>query len=394
MPKDKAQVLLPRQVSRRDLLKGGLAVGALAALAGRSVAQEALGRPGSSLRRSNLTPASLRFSFFANIEFIGYYVAQEYGFFEDEGLDVTLLNGSGAQDVAGEVDSGGVTFGLGSGVQVIEASARGIPIRAIFGTYQRTPFGFATLTQQSLDQLGLPGPEIRTVPDFVGRRIGVQTFQLFVLEIMLAANGLTLDDITRSGGEIVPVQFDLAPLVEGAVDGFLSFVSNEPVDLQLRGITTNFISGGDNGVLFYESIPFARADVIESNPDLVQRFVNATARGFRTAFGMQLAGLGRELVNEVIFPEAGPAYEDSVGFPPDKETLGLEIISKLALTSPSGRPLAVREVGIMEEAVWAQGIRDLISFGQITEAEAPQASAVFTDQFLAEAGVDLSSLGG
>ncbi|MBI4127665.1 MAG: ABC transporter substrate-binding protein [Parcubacteria group bacterium] len=376
----------------------GLTLVVIAALAvSGSVAQDALGVPGSVLRGTEgfaqgLTPVALRFSFFANVEFIGYYRAQKLGYFEEEGLDVTLLNGSGAQDVAGEVDSGGVEFGLGSGVQVIEANARGIPIQAIFGTYQRTPFGFATLTQESLDEQGLPGPEITDVQGFLCRRIGVQTFQLFVLEIMLASNGLTLDDIRACGGDIAPVLFDLAPLVEGSVDAFLSFVSNEPVDLALRGITTNFVQGGENGVLFYESIPFARRDFIEANPDIVQRFVNATARGFREAFTAAREGRAQELVNQVIYPEGGPFYEDPIGFPPEKEALGLEILANLALTSPGGREMTVSEVGIMEASVWEQGVRDLIAFGQINENEAPPVENLFTTRFLAGAGVDVSNI--
>ena len=69
------------------ILASGLAVTALA-LAGCG------GESGDgSAAADELTPVKLQLQWFAQAQFAGYYAALDQGFFEEEGLDVEILEG-------------------------------------------------------------------------------------------------------------------------------------------------------------------------------------------------------------------------------------------------------------------------------------------------------------
>ena len=66
-----------------------------------------------------------------NVQFAPYYVALERGFFEDEGLEVTLRYGM-STDIMTLVAEGLVDFGISDGDQVILARDRGIPVKVVY----------------------------------------------------------------------------------------------------------------------------------------------------------------------------------------------------------------------------------------------------------------------
>ena len=75
-----------------------------------------------------------------------------------------------------------------------------------------------------------------------GKKIGVQATNEAVWNAFLKANKIDAGSITK-----VPVQFDPTPLTTGEVDGWFSFVTNEPNDLKYNKHfdTVTFLSKGD-----------------------------------------------------------------------------------------------------------------------------------------------------
>ena len=64
----------------------------------------------------------------------------------------------------------------------------------------------------------------------IGKKIGVQATNEPVWNAFLKANDIDPSKITK-----VPVQFDPPPLAPGEVDGWFSFVTNEPEPAQDQG---------------------------------------------------------------------------------------------------------------------------------------------------------------
>ena len=78
---------------------------------------------------------------------------------------------------------------------------------------------------------------IKTPQDLVGKKFGVQQNGYQIIQAFLKTNKIDPAEVT-----IVPVQYDPAPLVNGEVDAFMSFLTNQPIQLDLKGIAnTNFL---------------------------------------------------------------------------------------------------------------------------------------------------------
>jgi len=70
---------------------------------------------------------------------------------------------------------------------------------------------------------------IHTPDEMAGKKIGVQATNEAVWNAFLKANKIDASSIHK-----VPVQFDPTPLTTGEVDGWFSFVTNEPNDLKFN----------------------------------------------------------------------------------------------------------------------------------------------------------------
>ncbi len=83
----------------------------------------------------------------------------------------------------------------------------------------------------------------------------------------------------------MPVQFDPAPLVAGEVDAFVSFQTNQPIQLALQGIETITFLLADFGFnLFTDAFVVAEESLAdpERRPTIV-KIIRATMKGWRDA---------------------------------------------------------------------------------------------------------------
>jgi ABC-type nitrate/sulfonate/bicarbonate transport system substrate-binding protein len=95
----------------------------------------------------------------------------------------------------------------------------------VIGTeYQKNPF---CIMSQAAKPLNTP-------QDMVGKKIGVQSVNDAVWAAFLKANNLDASSITK-----VVAGFDPTPLAQGQVDGWFSFITNEPIALGLTGVKTH-----------------------------------------------------------------------------------------------------------------------------------------------------------
>ncbi|MEX1043927.1 MAG: ABC transporter substrate-binding protein, partial [Acidimicrobiia bacterium] len=79
---------------------------------GDDVAEPDAGDTDTTEAPAELTPVKVQLQWFAQAQFAGYYAAVAEGFYEEEGLDVTILEG--AVDIVPQqvVATGGAEFGL------------------------------------------------------------------------------------------------------------------------------------------------------------------------------------------------------------------------------------------------------------------------------------------
>ena len=207
----------------------------------------------------------------AQMEHAGFFVARQKGFYRAEGLEVEILEGSGAPTAARVVGNGTYKLGVASGSATVMARAKGIPVVSLAVINQHTPVVVYSLKDRNL----------QTPEDLVGKRIGVNVggtkhreFQAF-----LKKQGLSEDSIQLMGmSEASP-----APLLAGQVDAMLGYTEDQPVTVELRGVAVNRISLADYGIDVYSTNIIANEPYLKQNPEQVRRFVRASLKGWRHA---------------------------------------------------------------------------------------------------------------
>jgi ABC-type nitrate/sulfonate/bicarbonate transport system substrate-binding protein len=220
---------------------------------------------------------TVQLSWIKNAEFAGEFMADSKGYYADAGFgEVTLNAGPGATENL--VASGKADFGLTNAVTVGQVVANeDAPIKIVGTTFQKNPFTILSLKD---------GADIATIEDLKGKKIGVQDGGNGLLfSALLAANGLTEDDV-----EIVPVQYDPQPLVNGEVDGFLAYVTNESIIVEAQGEEVTNLLFADNGLPFVAETITVTDDAIANNREALKAFLVAEIKGWTMAVNDPEAG--------------------------------------------------------------------------------------------------------
>jgi ABC-type nitrate/sulfonate/bicarbonate transport system substrate-binding protein len=258
--------------SRRVRVATSVAAVALTALAlsacsgGGSSSETTAGGGGDS---AGLGDLNVQLSWIKNEEFCGEFFADSKGYYTDEGFSsVNLVPGPSTS--ATELISGSADVGLSDAVSIggVVAS-EGAPLKIIATTYQKNPFTVLSLKD---------GGNIATVADLKGKKIGVQDSNMGLFTAFLAANGMTPEDV-----QIVPVQYDPAPLTNGEVDGFIAYLSNEAIIVKNEGYDTVNLPFADNGLPFPAETIVATDDMIKNNPEALKAFLKADIMGWTDA---------------------------------------------------------------------------------------------------------------
>lgn len=200
------------------------------------------------------------------------YVAIELGYFEEEGLDITLVNGAGADNVMTALISGDAQIGFMGSEASIYVYAEGASDYAV---------NFAQLTQRAGNFLvGREEHPDFAWTDLVGKEvIGGRDGGMpqMILEYILRQNGIDpKEDVTI----IQNINFGLTA---GAFSGGTGeyTVEFEPfaTALELQGDGYVIASlGVDSGYVPYTAYS-AKKSYLEKNPEIIQSFTNAIQKG-------------------------------------------------------------------------------------------------------------------
>ena len=200
----------------------------------------------------------------ATLPFTAVYVAAAKGYFEDEGLAVTIQHSTQGEHLQ-LLLAGDVHFTTGTAAQLMRRRAAETPVRSIALFGQRGDQGFVAHADSGID----------SPADFAGRSVGfkggVVPAELLAL---LASVGLEADDV-----DLIGVPFDERVFIEGGVDVFPVFLSNEPNRIRNTGVAINVFDPTEYGVSTLGLNLLTHANTIEDDRELVQAFVRAAMRG-------------------------------------------------------------------------------------------------------------------
>ncbi len=220
---------------------------------------------------------NVQLSWIKNSEFAGEFFADQNGYYTEAGFSsVNLVAGPAATEA--EVLNGNVLVGIANPISVAPVILNeGAPLKIIGTTYQKNPFTILSLKD---------GANIKTVKDLIGKKIGVQAGPNETLfDALLKANGIDASKVTK-----VPVQYDPAPLVNGEVDGFLAYVTNESFIVEQQGYPVTNLLFADNGLPFVTESFVVTQDSIDNNREALKAFLYATIKGWKDAIANPAEG--------------------------------------------------------------------------------------------------------
>jgi NitT/TauT family transport system substrate-binding protein len=224
--------------------------------------------------------AETRLKFILNWKYEGpqgfYFLAQDRGYFRDEGIEVAFDQGNGSAAAVPQVLNGTYDMGFGDLNALIELAARqneNLPV-AVAVLYNRPPFAIAVKAD---------GP-IKTPADLAGKTLGGAANDA---ALKLFPTFCKLAKVNRDAVKITTIQPTLGAqmLSRGQVDGIFGYYTTLWFATKLAGLDPanqlRFIRYGDYGMdLLANSIIVSRKLATEQ-PDVVRGFLRAVFKGIR-----------------------------------------------------------------------------------------------------------------
>ena len=228
------------------------------------------------LSQKTLERVTVQLSWTHSAEFAGFYVADQKGYYQEEGLVVSLVPGGPEIDPIQVVNADRAQFGVTAGDSIVRARVAGDDLIAVSAIFRYSP-----LVVMSLMEEGLYNPW-----DLKGKTVGVIAAGLDTTWDRQFMAMLAQLDIDPMSMKFVPIEnyHGADALKSGrmqAVSGFFS--THEAVQARLDGDDVNLIFVSDYGVAVYPNPIFTREVFIRQRPDLVEGFVRATLKGYMYA---------------------------------------------------------------------------------------------------------------
>lgn len=222
------------KLSRRLFVGAGLGTIGLAALSPRLLAQEA-------------KDVALQLSWLHSVQFGGSYIAKSKGYWSEAGLNVALNPGGPNAPVDPAVVTGQALIGISAADYASASVEQGAPFKIIGVAMQKNPFVIASL----------PANPVNAPADLVGKRIGMALANTPVLQALCTINSVDINQI-----EIVPTQYDAAPLIADQVDCLLCWETDLPVAMAIKGVESVTMLMADHGYAVHSQTYIATDDSI------------------------------------------------------------------------------------------------------------------------------------
>ncbi|MBI2134873.1 ABC transporter substrate-binding protein [Candidatus Woesearchaeota archaeon] len=243
---------------------------ALVVIIASLVLLEIKGTTSSTSSENKLTKVAFRIGWLPSIMYAPHLLAQEKGFYEEEGLDVEILSSQGSSLAAKLIANGENEFGMASANAVLIGITKGMPLKVIVVLDQETATSALYFDANIEDPKDFEGKTIASDPKSTKR----QEFTAFAEK-----NGIDLDKVKflpASGSSQ-----ELQALMNGDADIALSYFYYGPIIIENKGFENlNVLKFSDYGLDIYGQTLIANENLIKENPDLVRKFVRASVKGW------------------------------------------------------------------------------------------------------------------
>ena len=219
----------------------------------------------STIYANDVQKVTIQLKWKHQFQFAGFYMAKEKGFYKEAGLDVDILE-LGKNDPIEDIINGKVDFGVDDSV-LIYKKLMGKPVVSLLTIFQDSPLVLVGIDngKNSLEN------KVIEVPGFSLSNASIDAM-FKVLDISYKEKDPT---------------FKLDDLIAKKTDLVGSYISNEPFLLEQHGLKPVIHDPKDYGINFYGDMLYTSQKLIQSKPELVEKFKEASKKGWLYAFEHQ-----------------------------------------------------------------------------------------------------------
>jgi len=200
------------------------------------------------------------------------YAGIENGYYAEEGLNISITyTPEGSFGAIKQVGTGNIMFGIASGDSIITARSQGIPVVAIYQIEHQDLFGIIVKADSNITtpkdlegkSIAIPGPG--SPPDIAAKAI-----------MKNSGADYTTVNFIPVGAALVPA------LLENKADAIAAYIEQEEM-LKREGVNFRTMYAKDYGANLVTLCVITSEDMINNNPELVEKFLRATHKGYKWA---------------------------------------------------------------------------------------------------------------
>jgi signal transduction histidine kinase/ABC-type nitrate/sulfonate/bicarbonate transport system substrate-binding protein len=224
----------------------------------------------TSLYSKELKPVTIQLSWFDQFQFAGYYIAKEKGFYEDQGLDVTIKPFEFGLNIPKDVSLGKVDFAVGRETLLLERKKEQ-KIVALYSLFQATPLILLTTKESN----------INSVKDFRGKTImtTIDDASEVSLKSMINSNNVKIDELN-----FIKHTHNINDLINKKTDVISAYISKAPFELKENNIEYNVFDPKKFGFDMYSDFLYTSEKLLNSDINTVDKFKKASLQGWEYAY--------------------------------------------------------------------------------------------------------------
>jgi len=260
------------------------------------------------------------------------YVGVQQGFFEAEGLEVSIAIGRGSTDAITKIATGQADIGSADIGALMAAKAQddSLPVKAVYSIFNQAPHAFFTLEKNGISEL----------TDIEGKKVATSPFTSSnaFLPLVLKGSGLAEDAVklTKADpGALGPM------LMNGGTDAIIAWVTNIALFADQAKATGNelvVLPWSDAGLELYSSSVVASDKFLSDRPDVAKRFMRAFDKSLKFTHdnprkaAEDLHSMVPEVDVDVVTAQIGDTMELVVNDVSERDGLGALTEERVALT--------------------------------------------------------------
>lgn len=210
-----------------------------------------------------LAPVTLMLNWYPEAEHGGYYAALVHGYYEEQGLDVTIQEGGPGAPVIQQVARGAIEFGITNADRIVTARAQDAKLKALFAPLANSPRCLLVHSDAGITEF----EQLENVTLMMKRENAWAQY--------------LIKNLPLTGVDVVPNTASLAPFLADKNAVKQGYIISEPFVAKSLGADVTTLHVPKLGFNPYTSILVTRDKLLESDPELAQKMVAASLKGWQ-----------------------------------------------------------------------------------------------------------------